>query len=132
MTARILVIDDDPQARKITSLQLSLLGHRVTTVSGGPQSMRIFDAILPDIVLTEIVLADRCGLEILRDIKRTRPQTRIIAMASHGGALEQSYLLDVARKLGADLALAKPIDAKLLQEAIAALERGPGQDNGCR
>ena len=94
--------------------------------------MRIFDAILPDIVLTEIVLADRCGLEIMRDIKRIRPQTRIIAMADHGGALEQSYLLDVARKLGADLALAKPIEAKLLQEAIAALEQATGDDSGDR
>ena len=71
--------------------------------------MAAFRADPPEIVLTEVVMPDKCGIELIRDIKRENRDTRIIA-TSAGGALTRSYLLEVARKLGADLVLPKPFE----------------------
>ena len=74
----------------------------------------------PHIVLTDVVMADKCGIELIREIKQVNKDIRIIA-TSEGGALDQGYVLDLARKLGADLVLPQPFGIKELQASIALI-----------
>jgi CheY-like chemotaxis protein len=118
MAIRILVVDHNPETRKATSQSLSFLGYVVTAVSGA-HAMAAFRVSAPDIVLTEVVMPDKCGIELIRDIKRENKDTRIIA-TSAGGALDRGYLLEVARKLGADLVLPKPFE---IDQLLAGIEQ---------
>src|SRR5581483_6000106 len=76
------------------------------------------DACHPDIVLTELVMPERDGIELLREIKRGTPQTKVIAMSGGGNCLPAEFVLHLARKLGADATVSKPIDATRLLETI--------------
>jgi DNA-binding response OmpR family regulator len=82
----------------------------------------------PDIVLTDVVMPDKCGIELIREIKRANKGIRIIATAA-GGALDRGYILELARKLGADLVLPKPFQIDALPACIEqALKQPPGAD----
>src|SRR5579859_7022789 len=72
----------------------------------------------PDIVLTELVMPEKDGIELLREIKRNSPQTKVIAMSGGGDLLTTEFVLYPARRLGADGTVAKPVDAGLLLEAV--------------
>ncbi len=123
MATRILVVDHDPETRKATTLSLSFLGYSVTAVSGA-QALATVDANSPDIVLTEVVMPDICGIELIREIKRANNGIRIIA-TSAGGALDRGYILEMARKLGADLVLPKPFEIDHLRAGIEHVLKPP-------
>ena len=129
MAIRILVVDDNPQTRKTTNQSLSFRGYAVTAVSGA-HAMAAFRADQPQIVLTEVVMSDKCGIELIRDIRRENKSTGIIA-TSAGGALSRSYLLEVARKLGADLVLPKPFEIDQLLVGIEQVLSRPTDDDRC-
>jgi DNA-binding NarL/FixJ family response regulator len=74
----------------------------------------------PDIVLTELVMPEKDGIELLLEIKRTAPQTKVIAMSGGGGILTSEFVLQLARRLGADGIVSKPIDGQRLLEVIDA------------
>src|ERR1700722_8884001 len=99
MATRILVVGHDPEMRKAVSRSLSLLGYEATEVCGA-HAMDAVHSHAPDIVLTDVVMPDKCGIELIREIKRANKGIRIIATAA-GGALDRGYILELARKLGA-------------------------------
>jgi CheY-like chemotaxis protein len=74
----------------------------------------------PDIVVTDIVMPEREGLETIMAIKSARPDVPILAI-SGGGRIGAPPFLDLARRLGADDVLAKPFRTAQLVERIAAL-----------
>lgn len=82
----------------------------------------------PDIVLTEVVMPDKCGIELIREIKRANNDIRIIATAA-GGVLDRGFILEMARKLGADLVLPRPFEIEQLLAAIAQVLKRPASDN---
>jgi CheY-like chemotaxis protein len=118
MATRILVVGHDPETRKATSQALSLLGYEVIEVCGA-HAMDAVHSGAPDIVLTDVVMPDKCGIELIREIKRANKGIRIIA-TSASGALDRGYILQLARKLGADLVLPKPFK---LDELVAGIEQ---------
>lgn len=67
------------------------------------------------------------GIELLREIKLTSPETKVIAMSGGGVFLTAEFVLQLARKLGADGAVLKPVDAKPLLEAIESALSRPGE-----
>jgi DNA-binding response OmpR family regulator len=129
MVTKILIIDPDPNARDTTSRLLSLFGHAVTIASSGTKGMESFYADAPDIVLIELIMPDKCGFESMREMKKTRPATRVIIMSRRCRVMERDYL-SMARKLGADGILPKPFNASQLRDAVQAFLPGqPGEEN---
>jgi DNA-binding response OmpR family regulator len=118
---KILVIDPDPRIQEAASLVLSSHGYTVTGAQDGADGMRDFHANPPNIVIVEILMPDKCGIEIIREISRLRTDTRIIAMSAGGRKLRSDYLLDVAFKLGASGVLVKPFGAEELLEVVKAV-----------
>lgn len=114
----ILIVDNDADTLKACKEHLSSRRATTVTTCDSQSAMREFGACNPDIVLTEIVMPERDGIELLLEIKRTSPQTKVIAMSRGGASLPSDFVLHLASRLGADGTVSKPVDATRLLEAI--------------
>jgi two-component system, chemotaxis family, chemotaxis protein CheY len=117
MNARILLIEDDPDALLAIEILLSHLGYKVETARNGREGLKSFRASMPDLVLTDIIMPDMEGIETIIEMRRLRPEARIVAM-SGGGPMNRESLLDMTVKLGATDSLAKPFDDDQLAQVV--------------
>ena len=115
---KILVVDDDEQVRRLASAYLSAAGHEVRQASHGKEALSVLDEWPPDLLLTDIVMPEMEGLQLIRLVRRLHPAVRIIAMS--GGAVENAGLyLKTAGRFGADAMLNKPFRLADLLRAVA-------------
>ncbi len=115
--ARILVIDDDNAVRLSVRLALEDADYDVEEAANGQEGMARFRANPADLVVTDIFMPEKEGLETIDEIKRTAPQTKIIAI-SGGGRMDPEDYLEIARRVGADRSLCKPFDIHLLVATV--------------
>jgi len=119
--ARILIIDDDPQMRRIMALILVRAGHEMLQARNGKDGIREFHSHHPDCVVTDILMEGKDGIETICEIRREAPEVPIIAISGGGRYSGGPTLLDMAIKLGADAALTKPFHAAELLETVDRL-----------
>ncbi len=117
---RILIIEDDAQTRDMLSQLLQRHGYEVSLAADGIDGMRQFRAEPADLVLTDLLMPGKEGLETIRDLLDEFVGVKIIAM-SGGGRLGNLGYLAAAEKLGATRAIAKPIDIPYLLQQIKVL-----------
>lgn len=113
----ILLIEIDPFIRDKIRTALGDTNHRLIEAEDGEVGLTQFRSHNPDLVLTEISLPGRGGLEVIAEILATRPQTKVFAfsLASRKRGID---LLDTAKRLGATRTFRKPIDVQELVKAI--------------
>lgn len=101
--ARILVIDDDDAVRLATRKTLQMADHEVREASNGVAGIRMYREDPPDLLVTDIVMPGKHGLQVIREIRADFPEAKIIALSGSG-------VDDLKRStsLGADRALEKP------------------------
>lgn len=116
----VLVIDDNPGVLDSLESALGTYGYNVITALNGAEGKAALEAHNPAIVVTDILMPDHDGLEIIMQIKRERPEVKIVAM-SGGGRLGNTEYLTVATKLGADAVLEKPFDPSNLVDILRRL-----------
>ncbi len=116
--AKILIIDDDDQFRKMLSQTLVKAGYSVSEASDGSEGIRTFRQDPADLVITDIVMPDKEGIETIMEIRQMAPELKIIAVSGGGRIGSESYL-ELARKLGAVHTFSKPIDRKKVVDIIA-------------
>ncbi|MFI5231189.1 MAG: response regulator [Gemmatimonadales bacterium] len=116
----ILVIEDDPGVRRVLLHTLEYAGHQVRAVDNGRDALRALQDLEPDLVVTDIVMPDSDGLEIIRVLRSDHPGVRIIAI-SGGGMICRTTYLELAHLLGADVTLQKPILPSDLIFAVSEL-----------
>ena len=114
---RILVIDDEQLLRSTVVMILTRAGFTVEEASDGQAGIAMFHKNPPDIVLTDIFMPNRDGIEIIKELKHSSPQTKIIARTG-GGHLRMMEIASAAQVLGADHVLNKPFDSESLLAAI--------------
>jgi PAS domain S-box-containing protein len=114
---RILVLDDDDAVRGLLQQTLSDAGYEVLSACDGRAGMRLAAEHAFDLVLTDLIMPDREGIETIRDLRRDYPAIRIVAMS---GAVDAVYL-KTAELLGAHVTLRKPIDSQDLLRIIREL-----------
>jgi DNA-binding response OmpR family regulator len=127
--AKILIIDDDPGMRRTISRILARAGHEVIEAPDGEEGVDLFRKNHPDIVVTDIIMPKKEGIETILDIRREHPSTLILAISGGATIPDESRVsldyLGLAKGLGADRVLAKPFRAAaLLQEIGNLLDRG--------
>jgi CheY-like chemotaxis protein len=106
--ARVLIVDDDPAILKGLSAAFGRLGVKTETAADGAQAIKRLTCSMPDLMITDIIMPEREGLETIMAARAcAAPGLKIIAI-SGGGRLDGSELLGVARSLGADAVLSKP------------------------
>ena len=118
MSIRILVIDPDVPVLEAAGQTLTLGGFTVVTANDGFAGLRCVRDFAPALVLTEVLMPDKDGIECLLEIKRERPDTKVVAMSSGKGALKCAFVLHLAANLGADGVLAKPFTGRQLMRAV--------------
>ena len=118
--ARILIIEDESQLRHMVEQLLTRAGHEVLSASDGRSGMDLYHEQLPDLVITDILMPEVDGLEIIRSLRREFPQVKIIAMSGGGETGKLQYLPE-AREFGADIALSKPFDPAVLTAEVERL-----------
>jgi DNA-binding response OmpR family regulator len=115
--ARILIIDDEDQPRRMLQQVLIRAGYEVVEARDGNQGLQLFRASPTDLIITDILMPEKEGLETIIDLRREFPAVKIIAI-SGGGRTGNLNFLEVAKRLGAQRTLQKPFE---LQEMIAAV-----------
>ena len=116
--ATILVVDDEPVLLRVVSKMLCAAGYTVTTATGGVAALKLIHDITFDLVITDLIMPDKEGLETITALCRHTPRPKIIAMSGGGRNSPENYL-DTARLLGAQRTLAKPFSSAELLEAVA-------------
>jgi CheY-like chemotaxis protein len=116
--ALILVIDDDDTMRRKIRRILEGADHEVFEATGGRQGTKLFAERRPDLVITDIVMPDKEGIETILDIRKMSENAKIIAVSGGGVDIGLNYL-DVAGRLGATAVLAKPFRASELTDLVA-------------
>ncbi len=118
--ARILLIDDDELLRKVLRMTLVHFGHTVSEASDGQEGLRLYDKEGADLLITDIIMPEKEGLEVLMSLRNRQPPVKMIAM-SGGGRINATDYLALAKRLGADRVLAKPFSNEALLAAIDEL-----------
>ena len=113
----LLIIDDEDQVRLLAQMVLEDVGYRVLISESGQHGLRLLQRQEVDLILVDIFMPGMDGLEVIKRVRTTRPACRIIAMS--GGSEEWDHL-DVAKYLGADATLRKPLSVHELLDAVSA------------
>lgn len=106
--ALVLVVDDEPLMRRTLRTALERAGHEVEEAKDGNEALKKFSSLSPDLVLTDIVMPDREGVETIGQLRKLHADVPIIAM-SGGGAVGGTLFLRLAEELGATRTFTKPI-----------------------
>ncbi len=117
---RILVIDDDVQVRELLRLILEQGGYEVIEAGDGNEGLDRFRTEPTDLVITDIIMPEKEGIQTIRDLQRGSPEVKIIAI-SGGGRLSAEDCLETAECFGVDRTFTKPFRGAELLEAIQDL-----------
>ncbi len=115
----ILIIDDELPTLQMLSLYLEACGHNVLVAENETQGLEVFKREQPPIVLTDIKMPGRDGLDVLRQIKSLSPQTEVVVITGHG----DKALAQQALALKASAFFNKPLDTEALDRAIKEIEQ---------
>jgi DNA-binding response OmpR family regulator len=127
--ATILVIDDDAALRDLLRRVLELEGHHVVTAREGAEGLLIFRSAPCDLVVTDLFMPGKDGIETIQELRASHSDARIIAMSGGASTGDMGPLMD-ARLLGADIALPKPFAMAAMIRAVRALLGSEGEYNG--
>ncbi len=126
--AHILLIDDDRLVRTTLANFLAHDGHQVTEAGNGAEAKQLLSVETFDLVLTDIIMPEQDGLEVLMSQFMRPDRPKIIAISGGSPNLPQQELLDVALKMKADAVLSKPVSYETLSAAVkSALAGSEGQ-----
>ncbi|MEO7701414.1 MAG: response regulator [Opitutus sp.] len=120
---RILVVDDDFHIRESLRIKLEQAGHTVSLAPDGGEAVKALKRGVFDIVVTDILMPDKDGFELIGDIRRKWPKVRIVAI-SGGGRIGTEQLLVAAAGLGADAVIAKPFSYPQLSAVLGSVLSG--------
>lgn len=117
---QVLLIEDDVITRKVMRSLFERDGHQVRDASDGRKGFALMADITPDLVVTDIIMPEKDGLELIRELRHNRPAVKIIAI-SGGGRVDASDYLKMATAFGAHRVLAKPFNGDDLMATVAEL-----------
>lgn len=117
---RILLVDDDDMSRRTIDQMLTRAGHEVTSTGSDSEALTLFRESSVDLIVTDLIMPDTDGLELIQELRKLDPKVRILAI-SGGGRVNANEYLTVARKFGAAGILAKPFSNQEFKDAINAL-----------
>ncbi|MGH7996814.1 MAG: response regulator [Opitutaceae bacterium] len=114
---RVLIVDDESLVRDTLRTVLGKFGHTAVGVSDGAKALAELQAHPFDLIITDLLMPDFDGLELLTRLRRTHPAIPVIAI-SGGGRISGNDYLRMAKKLGAVAVLSKPFTPDDVAAAI--------------
>lgn len=110
---RVLVVDDNPDMRSFVKIVLERAGFEAQVAADGQRALDLQRKHPADVLITDIFMPERDGIELIQQFKSMFRQVKIIAM-SGGGLVSRKDYLSVAADIGADAVLHKPFAAETL------------------
>lgn len=117
---RILVIDDNLYVRDVLRQALERFGYDVLEAPDGEVGVRLYQEEPTDLVITGIIMPEKNGIEVIKELRREFADVKIIAM-SGSGYLEPDGHLFLAKKFGAQRTFVKPFRLNQILEAVKDL-----------
>jgi YesN/AraC family two-component response regulator len=99
---------------------LEKAGHEIEIALNGNEGLNLVDKFQPELLITDIVMPEKEGLELIFDLRKKKPELKIIAI-SGGGRFQFEGYLTSAKHLGADRVFQKPLDHKEFIQAVSDL-----------
>jgi two-component system chemotaxis response regulator CheY len=125
----ILVADDEEEIRSLLMHWLVSSGHTVTAVANATEARRVTRQRRFDLVVTDVLMPDGDGIQLINDFKAAQPTARILAISGGGMYVEGDNCLKIARGFGAHAAVMKPFSREQLMAGIAdAMTPQPAPD----
>jgi CheY-like chemotaxis protein len=121
--ATILVLDDEPSILLMIKKMLEKEGHDVEVALNGKEGMALFEQKKPDLLITDIIMPEKEGLETIFELRRLHPDLKIIAI-SGGGRIGPDGYLPGAKLLGANAVFSKPLVPKEFINKVTELLGG--------
>ena len=112
-----VVIDDDPQVRCLVAMMLKRAGYQVAQAKDGGEGMELCSSLDPEVIVTDIFMPRRDGIDVLREAKALPKQVRVVAISGGSPRLQVDFL-SVADKMGADAIIQKPFTPAQLLHAV--------------
>ena len=133
MAARsVIVVDDDAALRKVLGAELARAGYDVRTAADGKEALRLFRERAADLVVTDLFMPVKDGIEVIREVARLDSGVRILAMTGVASGVDY---LKAGRELGAWHTIRKPFRASAFLDAVRTcfrLDRPPFGPAGSR
>lgn len=107
----ILVVDDEPMIREGLKTALEIEGHRTFTASDGNEAIRMVNENKPQLIITDIIMPESDGIEVICNVKVNNPEIKILAI-SGGGRISAQDHLKIAQQLGATGIMTKPFSTE--------------------
>ncbi|QTC90446.1 response regulator [Brevundimonas goettingensis] len=126
--ATILITDDDPTLRAIGAELLACEGYRVLEAQDGDEALRLIEAAPVDLLILDMLMPNKDGLETIMELRRRGSEVRILAISS-GGSMDINTLLRSAMVFGADRTLSKPLPISTFADTIADMLLKPAVKN---
>ncbi|MGV8929965.1 MAG: response regulator [Brevundimonas sp.] len=124
--AIILIVDDDPTVRLIAGELLRSEEHAIVEAEDGDEALKILSAMAIDLVVLDLLMPNKDGLETIVELRKRQPDIRILAISS-GGRMEPGQLLRTASVFGADECMEKPLRLESFSRMVASLLARPSQ-----
>jgi two-component system chemotaxis response regulator CheY len=118
----ILVVEDDPQLRHCIQMLLKRMPYVVAVAADADTAIQLLQDCSFDVVLTDMLIGERGGAEVIAAARMTQPNARIVAMSGGSTLFRPSYCLTQAISWGAAEPLMKPFS---FDQLIAAIENHP-------
>ncbi len=117
---RILLVDDEEAIRKMVRAILGSEFYDFTEAVNGMDAQKLLENQKFDLIITDVIMPDCDGIELVIAIRRKLPDIKVIVM-SGGGRVRAGHYLDLAGKLGAARVFEKPFNTALLRQAVKEL-----------
>jgi len=115
---RILVIDDDMQMRQMLTLTLERAGYVVVEAPNGEEGLMLYRQDPTDLVITDIIMPEKDGVETIVELRRDFPDAKIIAISGGSRGIDSQGCLSYVKGLGVSHVFIKPFDRKELLDVI--------------
>lgn len=117
----IIIVDDEEQIRDSLSILLKKQGHKVDIAETGNEAVLLCEINEYDLLITDIIMPDMDGVELIIQIKKDYPEMNIIVMSGGGNFGGTENYLQIAKGLGVNKIFNKPVRMDALFEAINEL-----------
>ena len=117
---RILVVDDNEDLRSTIQALLQADGFEVAVAGNGQAALALHQSHPADVVITDLFMPDKDGIETIVELRKLSPQLKIVAISGWTSTQGSDYLR-VAREIGATVTLQKPFDPQELSRVVRQL-----------
>lgn len=118
MLKKILIVDDEPSVLKMLRKMLKDESEEILEAENGEQAIELCQEQEIDLMITDIIMPKKHGIDLIMEVKNKFPNLPIIAISGGGGVSGRFDYLEIAELLGANNILHKPFEAIDLRDAI--------------